>query len=45
MDHKEFLSKAGKKGGASKSKKKIIAGRKNIKIAQSKRWPKNEDSK
>ena len=47
MDKKvfKFLSDAGKKGGSSKSEKKVLSGRENIKKAMAKRWPVKQDGK
>ena len=42
---KKYLSSLGKIGGKSRSRKKVLAGKRNIKKAMAARWPKNEDSK
>ena len=42
---KKYLSKIGRKGGSSRSRKKVLAGKRNIKKAIAKRWPKENDSK
>ena len=35
---KKYLSEIGKKGGASRSRKKVLAGKRNIKKAIAARW-------